>query len=229
LWAKEELRAMTNSERKRDSSVMMSSVMPSLKYSCSGSPVPRVRDHLRFTITQSDAKGAQGLGDILEALLAEILERQIELRLYVLVNHGGQADAPRIGQIFEAGSNIYAISVYIVAFDDHITEVNADTKFDAQRLWDFRISRGHLSLNIDSAFHGVYDAGELGQCAVAHQLDDAAMVRGDLGINELSAVDLEALERAGLILAHETRIARHVGDKNGGKPAFHVFVMPRAD
>ena len=29
---------MTNKERKRDSSVMMSSVMPSEKYSCSGSP-----------------------------------------------------------------------------------------------------------------------------------------------------------------------------------------------
>ena len=34
---KDELRAMTNSVRKRDSSVMMSSVMPSLKYRCSGS------------------------------------------------------------------------------------------------------------------------------------------------------------------------------------------------
>ena len=31
-----ELRAMMNSERKRDSPVMMSSVMPSEKYSCSG-------------------------------------------------------------------------------------------------------------------------------------------------------------------------------------------------
>ena len=30
---------MTNSERKRDNSVMMSSVMPSVKYSCSGSPL----------------------------------------------------------------------------------------------------------------------------------------------------------------------------------------------
>ncbi len=34
---KDELRAMTNSERYRDNSVMMSSVMPSLKYCCSGS------------------------------------------------------------------------------------------------------------------------------------------------------------------------------------------------
>ena len=34
-----ELRAITKQSRKRDSSVMMSSVMPSAKYSCSGSPL----------------------------------------------------------------------------------------------------------------------------------------------------------------------------------------------
>jgi len=34
-----ELRAMTNSQRMRDSAVMISSTMPSAKYSCSGSPL----------------------------------------------------------------------------------------------------------------------------------------------------------------------------------------------
>src|SRR4051812_6766296 len=37
LYEKDELRAITNSDRNRDNSVMMSSVMPSVKYSCSGS------------------------------------------------------------------------------------------------------------------------------------------------------------------------------------------------
>src|SRR6185295_18821319 len=37
LYLKLELRAMTNSCRNRDNAVMMSSTMPSLKYSCSGS------------------------------------------------------------------------------------------------------------------------------------------------------------------------------------------------
>jgi hypothetical protein len=34
-----ELRAMTKSQRIRDSAVMISSTMPSAKYSCSGSPL----------------------------------------------------------------------------------------------------------------------------------------------------------------------------------------------
>src|SRR4029079_6327730 len=38
LYVKLELRAMTNSDLNRDSAVMMSSTMPSAKYSCSVSP-----------------------------------------------------------------------------------------------------------------------------------------------------------------------------------------------
>jgi hypothetical protein len=39
LYVKLELRAMTNSQRMRLSAVMISSTMPSAKYSCSGSPL----------------------------------------------------------------------------------------------------------------------------------------------------------------------------------------------
>src|SRR5215510_10404608 len=39
LYVKLELRAITNSDLKRDSAVMMSSTIPSVKYSCSGSPL----------------------------------------------------------------------------------------------------------------------------------------------------------------------------------------------
>src|SRR5882672_9958776 len=39
LYVKLELRAMTKSQRMRESAVMISSTMPSAKYSCSGSPL----------------------------------------------------------------------------------------------------------------------------------------------------------------------------------------------
>jgi hypothetical protein len=39
LYAKLELRAMTKGQRMRESAVMISSTMPSAKYSCSGSPL----------------------------------------------------------------------------------------------------------------------------------------------------------------------------------------------
>src|SRR5215510_14598504 len=39
LYVNEELRAITNKDLKRDSAVMISSTIPSAKYSCSGSPL----------------------------------------------------------------------------------------------------------------------------------------------------------------------------------------------
>ena len=50
-----ELRAITNSQRMRDSAVMISSTMPSAKYSCSGSP-------LRFWNGNTAIDGLSGRG-----------------------------------------------------------------------------------------------------------------------------------------------------------------------
>jgi hypothetical protein len=50
-----EFRAMTISQRMRDSAVMISSTMPSAKYSCSGSP-------LRLTNGSTAIDGREGRG-----------------------------------------------------------------------------------------------------------------------------------------------------------------------
>jgi hypothetical protein len=56
------MRAITESERNRDSSVMMSSVIPSLKYCCSGSP-------LRFSNGNTAIEGfsIKGIGTAVDA------------------------------------------------------------------------------------------------------------------------------------------------------------------
>ena len=46
---------------------------------------------------------------------------------------------------------------------------------------------GHGALDLHGAADGVHDARELDQRAVAHQLDDAAVVLGDRRIHELGA------------------------------------------
>ena len=63
--------------------------------------------------------------------------------------------------------------------------------------------------------HGIDDAGELDHCAVADQLDDAAVVGGDGRVEHGFPVALERGERAGLVGAHHPRIADHVGRKDG--------------
>jgi hypothetical protein len=66
-------------------------------------------------------------------------------------------------------------------------EVDADTKFDATLKRHAGIALGHASLHLDGAAHGVNDAAELDDCAVAGALDDAAMMSGNRRVNEIGA------------------------------------------
>ena len=76
---------------------------------------------------------------------------------------------------------------------------------------DVGVPLGHRLLHLDRAAHRIDDAGKLDQQAVAGGLDDAAVVLGDLRIDELAPQRLEAFERAFLVRAHQPRIARDIG------------------
>jgi hypothetical protein len=67
------------------------------------------------------------------------------------------------------------------------------------------------------------DASELDQRAVACQLDDAAAMLGDLGLDDLLAQCFEPGVRAGLVLAHEPTVADHVGGEDRGELAFELL------
>ena len=69
------------------------------------------------------------------------------------------------------------------------------------------------------ALHGVDHAAELAQRAVAHELDDAAMVLRDQRLDEALAEVLETLERSRLVALDQARVADHIGRENGGEAA----------
>ena len=77
------------------------------------------------------------------------------------------------------------------------------------------IAVGHPALDLGGALHGIDDAGELDQRAVADGLDDAAVMLADRRIDQFAAMRLHAFERADLICAHEAR-SHHVGGKDRG-------------
>jgi hypothetical protein len=70
---------------------------------------------------------------------------------------------------------------------------------------------------------GVHHAGKLYQYAVSHQLDDAAPMFGDEGFQEVSAQIAQTPKRAGLVRAHQGRVADHIGSENSSKPAFQAL------
>ncbi len=88
------------------------------------------------------------------------------------------------------------------------------------------IAVGHSALDHGSTLDGIDDAGELDERAVAHELDDAAVVLLDRGVDQFATAALQSLERAYLVLAHEAAVANHVGSKYCGKPSLHTCRAP---
>src|SRR5271157_4021495 len=71
----------------------------------------------------------------------------------------------------------------------------------------------------DRAAHRIDDAREFHQETVAGSLDDAALVLGDLRIEELVAQRFEAFEGAFLVRPHQPRMAGDIGGQDRGEAA----------
>ena len=123
---------------------MMSSVMPSLKYSCSGSPLMLLNGRtaidgrssfieaysaeIRFL--QENIINPNRLLDILQLLLAAVFKSQIEPVADVIAHRLRNGDAARLCQALEPCRDVDPVAVDVVAFDDDIAEVYADAKLD---------------------------------------------------------------------------------------------------
>ena len=83
--------------------------------------------------------------------------------------------------------------------------------------------RLHRFLQVDGTLHGVDDAGELDQDAVAHDLEDPSALPCDQWHQDILATRPQQRHRSGLILLHEPAVADHVGGKNGGETALDAF------
>ena len=83
-----------------------------------------------------DGFGAQRIDpyrarDVLDALLAHVLERIGQLVADLVAHRPGNADPAGLGERFQARRDIDTVAEDVVALGDHVTEVDADTKPDA--------------------------------------------------------------------------------------------------
>ena len=99
----------------------------------------------------------------------------------------------------------------IVVLDDHVAQVHADAQPDLALDRPLRFALVQLALYVHRALHGLDDAGELGEDAVAHELHDAAPPFRDPRLHEFLAQGREPRQGARLVLSHETRVGDHVG------------------
>jgi hypothetical protein len=85
--------------------------------------------------------------------------------------------------------------------------VNADPKLDPLVFRKRSISLQHSPLHRNRTRDRLDDARELDQDAIAGRLDDAALVLGDLRVDQFAAQSLEPCKGTGLILSYQPAVA----------------------
>ena len=81
------------------------------------------------------------------------------------------------------------------------------------------VTLDHAVLHFDGAAHGVDDAAELDNAAVAGALDDAPVMGGDGGVDQIAAQPPKPRQGAVLVRAGEPTVADDVGDQDRAFPA----------
>ena len=153
--------------------------------------------------------------NVLELGRAEISHRHIEPSAHLAIGVLGQTDRAGFGDSFEARGDVHAVAHQVaVALLDHVAEVNADAKLDAFVERDARVALDHGVLNFDCAAHRVDDAAELDDAAVAGALDDAAMMHGDCGIDQIAAQRAQPRQGSIFVRAGEPAVADHIRDQD---------------
>jgi hypothetical protein len=92
--------------------------------------------------------------------------------------------------------------------------VDANTELYPPVLRHPSIALDQAILHLNRAADGVDDAAELDDCAVAGALDDAAVMRGDRGIDEIAAQPPDTRKRALFVGAGEPAVTDNIGNQN---------------
>src|SRR6516162_2938855 len=166
---------------------------------------------------QYDAIGAQRAGDVLQILLAHIVDGDLDLTADLLISGGRKADAAGLGDGFQARGDVDAVAEDVVAVGQHVADIDADAELDPPL---GRLVGGccHATLHSDGATHRVDDTGELDQQPVARGLDDAAPMSADFGVDQLPAQDAQPRQSPLLVIADEPAVAGDIGRQDGGDP-----------
>ena len=153
--------------------------------------------------------------DVLELGLAEIGDLHIEPPPHLPISVLGQADRAGLGDPLQSRGDIDAVAHQVaVGLLDHIAEMDADPEFYAALRRQARVALDHAALHFDRAAHRVDHAAELDEGAVTGALDDATVMHGDGGINQVAAQRPKSRQGAILVCPREPAVSDDIRDQN---------------
>src|SRR5262249_16819972 len=126
--------------------------------------------------------------DVLDLLLAKVLEDKRQPVAHVIINSIRDEHAAGIGQSLDPRRDIDAVAINIVALDDDIAKIDPDPKLEPLVDRDTGIALGHAALHLNCAADRIDDTRKFRQYAVTGGLDDPAMVLDDFWFHKGAAV-----------------------------------------
>ncbi len=177
------------------------------------------RRRARRTARAGHAERADRPRDVLEVLLAHVLEAQVELAGDLVVDRRRHEDAAGGRDALQARRHVHAVAEQVGTLDHDLAEVDADPEQHPLRLGQRLVARLQRLLDLDGAAHAVDDAAELGEHRVARRVGDAAVVVRDDAVDD-RAMRGEHAQRTRLVLVDEAAVADRVGREDAGQAAF---------
>src|SRR4051794_35195973 len=110
----------------------------------------RVR-HDGNNATVWNAPDSHRFGNVLQRMRTQILKLRTYLSTNLPVRVVGNANTTRLGDTFETHCNIDTVTKDIIVFDDDVTDVNANAKFDPLVLGHIGILLRHAALDFVGA------------------------------------------------------------------------------
>jgi hypothetical protein len=121
-------------------------------------------------------------------------------------------------QLLETRRHVHPVAEQVLALDHHVAEIDADSEDDPSLRRDPGLPDGDAALHRNRARNGVHDRAELGDGAVAHELDDPAVMPAQQRLDHLAAKVAERRERASLVRLNKARVTDHIGGHNCRQP-----------
>jgi hypothetical protein len=168
---------------------------------------------------RTESVGAHRPCDVLDGLLAKVLERVGELVADLIAHHSRDADASRFSQALQPGRHVHPIAENIAALGDDVAKIDSDAEFDAPVFGYIGVTIQHCALRLYCTAHCIQYACKFHQHTIAGGVDNPPMVLGDIRIDEFALEQLQPFERTLLVRPHQPRIARHIGGEDGCEPA----------
>ena len=167
-----------------------------------------------------DAVDPYRFGNVFEPALADVFKGNLDDLADLLVNGLRDQDPARLRHLLEADRDVDAGAVKVVAFGDHVAQIDADAEPHPLFLGHFRVASGHLFLDRERAAEGFDNAGKLGNQPVAGAAENTASVLRDQVLDN-GPMRTQGGCRGFFVGLGEPAVPLHVSRENCGKPPFH--------